>query len=84
MTGVSADTLRHYERKGVLAVARRLPNGYRSYPPEAIERAKMQTLKQAIAYRYEESEKGARVLISSTDAEAVDGAKLPALSNQGI
>jgi DNA-binding transcriptional MerR regulator len=36
--GVSADTLRHYERRGLLAVARRLPNGYRLYPPEALDR----------------------------------------------
>lgn len=36
--GVSTDTLRHYERKGVLARPRRSPNGYREYPPEALAR----------------------------------------------
>ena len=36
--GVSVDTLRHYERRGLVAPARRLPNGYRSYPPEALSR----------------------------------------------
>jgi DNA-binding transcriptional MerR regulator len=36
--GVSTDTLRHYERKGVLAAPRRSPNGYREYPPEALAR----------------------------------------------
>lgn len=36
--GVSVDTLRHYERRGLLPAARRLANGYRSYPPEALER----------------------------------------------
>lgn len=36
--GVSADTLRHYERRGLLAPGRRLANGYRSYPPEALDR----------------------------------------------
>jgi DNA-binding transcriptional MerR regulator len=36
--GVSTDTLRHYERKGVLAAPRRSANGYREYPPEAIAR----------------------------------------------
>ncbi len=35
--GVSADTLHHYERRGLIAVER-LPNGYRSYPPEALDR----------------------------------------------
>ncbi len=37
-TGVSTDTLRHYERKGVLGRPRRSANGYREYPPEALER----------------------------------------------
>ena len=36
--GVSTDTLRHYERKGVLARPRRSRNGYREYPPEALAR----------------------------------------------
>lgn len=35
--GVSSDTLRHYERKGLLAKPRRLENGYRMYPPEALD-----------------------------------------------
>jgi DNA-binding transcriptional MerR regulator len=38
MAGVSADTLRHYERRGLLAAAKRLPNGYRLYSPEALDR----------------------------------------------
>jgi DNA-binding transcriptional MerR regulator len=32
LAGFSADTLRHYERKGVLARPRRAGNGYREYP----------------------------------------------------
>ncbi len=31
LTGVSTDTLRHYERKGVLPPPRRAANGYRKY-----------------------------------------------------
>ena len=34
IAGVSTDTLRHYEGKGLLS-ARRSPNGYREYPPDA-------------------------------------------------
>ena len=37
-SGVSTDTLRHYERKGVLAAPRRSANGYREYPAEALAR----------------------------------------------
>jgi DNA-binding transcriptional MerR regulator len=47
LVGVSADTLRHYERKGVLARPRRGPNGYREYPAEALER--LQLVRRALA-----------------------------------
>lgn len=34
--GVSTDTLRHYERKGLLPHPARTRGGYRRYPPEAL------------------------------------------------
>ena len=39
--GVSTDTLRHYERVGVLAKPPRTNGGYRDYPPAALERARL-------------------------------------------
>ena len=39
--GVSPDTLRAYERRGLLPEARRSANGYRIYPPEALERVEL-------------------------------------------
>ncbi len=39
--GVSADTLRAYERRGLLPEARRAANGYRLYPPEALPRVEL-------------------------------------------
>jgi DNA-binding transcriptional MerR regulator len=36
--GVSADTVRHYEKIGVLPKAHRSPSGYRIYPQSAVER----------------------------------------------
>ena len=39
--GVSTDTLRHYERLGVLAKAPRTQSGYRVYPAETLDRVKM-------------------------------------------
>jgi DNA-binding transcriptional MerR regulator len=41
LAGVSRDTLRHYERKGVLARPLRSHNGYRKYPPEALQRVQL-------------------------------------------
>jgi len=40
LAGVSTDTLRHYERKGLLA-PRRSSNGYREYPPQALARVQL-------------------------------------------
>jgi DNA-binding transcriptional MerR regulator len=37
-SGVSPDTLRHYERRGLLPPLRRSPAGYRLYGPEAVAR----------------------------------------------
>lgn len=45
-TGVSTDTLRHYERKGLLRPGRS-SKGYREYPEHALERVRM--IRQAIA-----------------------------------
>ena len=39
--GISTDTLRHYEKLGVLAKAPRTPSGYRVYPPDSPERVNM-------------------------------------------
>lgn len=36
--GLSADTIRHYERLGLLPGVARAANGYRRYPPETEER----------------------------------------------
>lgn len=41
LAGVSTDTLRHYERKGVLPKPQRLSNGYRKYPPNSVARVRL-------------------------------------------
>jgi hypothetical protein len=46
LSGVSADTLRHYERKGLLK-SRRASNGYREYQRRAVER--MRLIRNALA-----------------------------------
>ncbi|HMN71074.1 MAG TPA: MerR family transcriptional regulator [Rhodoblastus sp.] len=35
-SGLTASTIRFYERSGLLATVERRPNGYRTYPPEAV------------------------------------------------
>jgi DNA-binding transcriptional MerR regulator len=41
LSGISTDSLRHYERVGVLPKPSRTPAGYRQYPPEAAKRVRM-------------------------------------------
>lgn len=41
MTGTSADTIRHYERLGLLPSAGRTENGYRLFPPAALDRVRL-------------------------------------------
>ena len=52
-TGVSTDTLRHYERKGVLH-SQRAGNGYREYPEDALERVRMIRQGLAIGFTLDE------------------------------
>ena len=40
-TGVSTDTLRHYERLGLLPAVHRTASGYRRYAPAAVARVEM-------------------------------------------
>jgi|HubBroStandDraft_2_1064218.scaffolds.fasta_scaffold420491_2 DNA-binding transcriptional MerR regulator len=41
LTGVSTDTLRHYERLGLLAKPLRTAGGYRDYPASSLDRVRL-------------------------------------------
>lgn len=41
LAGISTDTLRHYERMGVLPIAPRTASGYRRYAPNSLERVNL-------------------------------------------
>ena len=58
--GVSRDTLRHYERKGVLN-AGRSANGYRRYPDQAL--ARVQLVRRALAVGFTLDELGVALKI---------------------
>jgi MerR family transcriptional regulator, copper efflux regulator len=47
LCGVSADTIRHYERLGLLPAAVRGENGYRRFPRETVERVLL--IRRAVA-----------------------------------
>lgn len=50
LAGVSTDTLRHYERMGLLALPQRTNGGYREYAPEALERVRLVRRALAIGF----------------------------------
>jgi DNA-binding transcriptional MerR regulator len=48
--GVSPDTIRHYERLGLLPKPARTPAGYRQYPPSAVSRVTL--VRQALRFGF--------------------------------
>jgi DNA-binding transcriptional MerR regulator len=54
LTGVSTDTLRHYERMRVLTRPPRTSTGYRQYSPEAVDRVRLVRRAIAIGFSLDE------------------------------
>jgi len=54
LAGVSPDTIRLYERRGVLARPVRTSNGYRQYPPESVERVRLVRRALALGFTLDE------------------------------
>jgi DNA-binding transcriptional MerR regulator len=54
LAGVSADTLRHYEQKGLLPKAPRSANGYREYPAQAGARVRLVRRAVALGFTLDE------------------------------
>lgn len=67
-TGLSRDTLRFYEKRGLLR-ARRNANGYREYPPEAVDWLRYIRLAQTLGFTLNEIEADLP-LLADPDASA--------------
>jgi DNA-binding transcriptional MerR regulator len=52
--GVSVDTVRFYERRGVLPPAERRPSGYRVFTPAAVERILQAKVLQELGFTLDE------------------------------
>lgn len=52
--GVSTDTLRHYERKGLIPSPRRSANGYREYPALTVDRVLLVRRALAVGFTLDE------------------------------
>lgn len=49
-TGVSVETVRYYEREGILEPPARSPSGYRAYPEEAVRRIRFVKRAQGLGF----------------------------------
>lgn len=52
--GVNVQTLRYYERRGLLAAPARLPSGYRGYRPETVRIVRFVKQAQQLGFSLEE------------------------------
>ncbi|MEP7341529.1 MAG: MerR family transcriptional regulator, partial [Acidobacteriota bacterium] len=62
--GVSVQTIRFYERRGLLPVLPRLPSGYRDYPAEAVRTVLLIRQMQGLGFTLRELEHFIRLLES--------------------
>ncbi len=84
--GVSPDTIRHYERVGVLPAAVRGSNGYRRFPPDSIGRVLLVRKALAIGFSLDELSRILRQRDTGTppcrNVRAMVGEKLADLDRQ--
>lgn len=80
LSGVSTDTLRHYERKGVLPRPARSRNGYREYECFAIERVRLVRRALSVGFTLDEL---ARIL-RARDRGAAPCKEVRALASQKL
>jgi DNA-binding transcriptional MerR regulator len=85
LAGVSTDTLRHYERKGLLA-PRRSANGYREYLPESLDRVRLVQHALAVGFTLDELARVVRIRDEGgapcREVRALAAAKLGSLEDQ--
>ncbi|MBZ5597017.1 MAG: heavy metal-responsive transcriptional regulator [Acidobacteriia bacterium] len=67
LVGISPDTLRLYERKGLLTHPPRSANGYRCYPPEMVDRIRLIRAALSIGFTIDELAE----ILSLRDGEGV-------------
>jgi DNA-binding transcriptional MerR regulator len=86
LCGVSPDTIRHYERVGVLPAAVRGANGYRRFPRQAVERVLLIRRAMAIGFSLEEMQRILRQRDGGTapcrNVRALAGEKLEGLDRR--
>lgn len=85
-TGVNVETLRFYEREGLLPIPPRQGRGNRQYPPESVDRIKFIKRAQELGFSLREIksllELGGRTDASCADVKAHTEAKIEEVENK--
>jgi len=85
-TGVSVQTIRFYERRGLLPAPRRLPSGYRDYPDETVRTVRRIKRMQEVGFTLREMGHFLRLLETqphnSPERRAYAEAKIDAIDAQ--
>jgi MerR family transcriptional regulator, copper efflux regulator len=79
-TAVGIDTVRYYEREGLLPPAQRLPSGYRTYTAEDMRRIRFVRRAKALGFTLPEI----RDLLSLAGNDGRDMAELKAIARQKL
>lgn len=66
--GVNLQTLRYYERRGLLPEPARGPSGYRAYPPEAVQVVRFVKRAQALGFTLNEVQELLRLRVDPAAA----------------
>jgi MerR family transcriptional regulator, mercuric resistance operon regulatory protein len=78
--GVNVETLRYYERRGILAKPGRRPSGYREYPPDAVRLIRFIKKAQGLGFTLDEVQELLRLrsdgAASCSDVRAAAAAKI--------
>ena len=78
--GVSSDTLRHYERLGLLAKPPRTGGGYRDYPSQTLERVRLIRRALSVGFSLQELQ----AILKTRDAGGVPCHRVRALAESKL
>ena len=82
-TGLGRDTIRYYERRGLLGAVPRGANNYRDYPPALVKQLKLLRAMQALGFSLDEI----RNVLEGMRSQGIDclaGARLLAAKREAV
>jgi Cu(I)-responsive transcriptional regulator len=79
-SGIGVETLRYYERRGLLAPAGRTAAGYRRYRPDAVRRLRFIRRAQALGFSLDEI----RELLALNDQPDADAGRVKAIAREKL